>query len=420
MAKKKEKMRREKNLGSKYQNKFGKWIAHADFGIDKNVKRIRKQVYYGNSEEEAQKALEEAYKKKKTLAKEAFTTKFCDVMKRWLLDYKINTVKSRTFETIIQNFNNHIKPKLQNLDIQEVNITVLQDLLRGIKHQNPRRKVKYLLNQFMDYCVVQKYIEYNPVLSIDIKEHKTEDVLEQEEQYKAIKPEYREKFFFALKENQFLCSLCFTAYYSGLRIGELLGLRWQDIDFENKIISVEHSITQYIEYNDEGERISKKTILSDTKTRSSKAKLPMSNALLETLLDWKKIQKEKAAKFVKDKSFVFCNEQGEMRSYYGTRKIFKEFLKKHGLINCGIHFHAIRHTFGDVLREKNWSLYDIQKMLRHSKASTTEIYLSMEHNPALRLRKEIENVFDDDSYKKYEEDDELEIKKKKRNKDFEM
>ena len=437
MAKKKDKGRRDNNLGSLYQNKYGKWIAVADLGVDNNGKRIRKQVYYGDSEEKANQAIASAYKKKKSLVKDAFTTKFCDVMKRWLLYNKKQTVKSRTFETIMLNYNNHIEPKLKNLDMQDVDITVLQNLLRGIKSKEPRRKVKYLLNQFMDYCVVQKYIEYNPVLSIDIKDHNTEDVLEQEEQYKAIKPEYRERFFNALKSNEFLCSLCLTAYYSGLRIGELLGLRWQDIDFENKILNVEHSITRYIEYDDDGNVVSQKTILSDTKTRSSRAKLPMSNALIDELKDWKNKQADKERikdiDYTSPKSFVFCNEEGKMRTYYGTRKILNEFLKKNNLQNCGIHFHAIRHTFGDVLRENNWSIYDIQKMLRHSKASTTEIYLSMENNPALKLANDIDNVFDNQSikddnllqdtdleYDYYKEREKERQQRRKKNKDFEM
>ena len=51
--KKKETLRREKNFGSVYQNIYGKWIGVADLGKDDNGKRIRKQIYYGNSEQEA-------------------------------------------------------------------------------------------------------------------------------------------------------------------------------------------------------------------------------------------------------------------------------------------------------------------------------------------------------------------------------
>ena len=113
------------------------------------------------------------------------------------------------------------------------------------------------------------------------------------------------------------------------------------------------------------------------------------------------------------KDFVFCNDDGTMRTYYGTRTILNRFLRNNNLDKYGIHFHAIRHTFGDVLREKNWSIYKIQKMLRHSKVTTTQIYLSMDENPALDLKNDINEVFD-------ERDEEPENKPKGKNKDFEM
>ena len=214
---------------------------------------------------------------------------------------------------------------------------------------------------------MMRLIEYNPILSIEIKDKEEEDVLKQEqkETYKAIKPEYREQFFTALDKNEFLKSLCLVAYYSGMRIGEILGLRWQDVDFKNNILSIEHAITFEVTYDNEGNRESKKTILSSTKSVSSKAKLPMSNRLVETLKEWRSIQTKKGKKlninFTGPKNFIFCNDCGEMRTYHGTRNILKSFLKANGLDNKGIHFHAIRHTFGDVLREKNWSIYEIQK-----------------------------------------------------------
>lgn len=345
-----------------------------------------------------------------------------------MLDYKKKMVKSRTFDKLMRMYYDHIEPQLRNEELFNINVEKLQIVLNMIKHKEPRKKVKYLLNQFLNYCVVMRYVEYNPILSININEYENENVLEKEEKYKAIKPEYRQKFFDTIKKHDFLNSICLTAYFSGLRIGELLGLRWKDIDFTNKILNVEHAITTHFEYDNEGNFIKKKTILSNPKTKSSRAKLPMTNALVETLKNWKDIQKEKSAntgiELTNDDSFVFCNDNGELRTYYNTQRTLKEFLKRNNLDKCGIHFHAIRHTFGDVLRENNWSIYDIQKMLRHSKASTTEIYLSMENNPALKLRNEIDKAFDDkhfdDGLNFESENENNKQKKSNKKKDFEM
>lgn len=163
-----------------YQNKYGKWIGVADLGKDDNGKRIRKQIYYGNSEQEANEAVEKANKQKLILSQEIFTNSFCDRMLDWLLNIKSKTIKSRSLENLMILFNNHIKPYLKNMEIYEVNLNILQSLLKRIKGKEPRRKTKYLLNQFFDYAVVGRLVEYNPILSINIKDKEDEDVLKKE------------------------------------------------------------------------------------------------------------------------------------------------------------------------------------------------------------------------------------------------
>ena len=421
--KKKETQRREKNFGSVFKGADGRWRAMINLGRDENGKRIRKQVYYGFSEEEANEAIRKATEQKSQLDNEIFTKKFSGLMMQWLLNEKQNTVTPRSFDNLMINFKNHIEPKLKNVEMHEIDVKTLKNLLKSIKSEEVRRKTKYLLNQFLNYAVEEKLIAYNPVMSIDIKTRDTEDAIEKEKieekrnKYKALSPAVRKKFFDALPSHPFLNYLCHVAYFSGLRIGELLGLRWQDIDMKNKVLSVEHAITTKPEFDKLGNKLSKKTILSNPKTASSKTKLPMSNILVETLKEWKNIQRTKGRKLkmylTGQKDFVFCNDDGTMRTYYGTRTILNRFLRNNDLDKYGIHFHAIRHTFGDVLREKNWSIYKIQKMLRHSKVTTTQIYLSMDENPALDLKNDIDEVFD-------EPEEEPENKPKRRNKDFEM
>lgn len=130
--------------------------------------------------------------------------------------------------------------------------------------------------------------------------------------------------------------------------------------------------------------------------------LPMSNELIETLRELKEYQDEQSVKYdlpyTDENSFVFCNRSCKMRTYYGTRDIFEAFLKRNNLKDLGIHFHAIRHTFGEVLKENGWSIYDIQKMLRHAKTSTTEHYLGLRNNPALDIKKDINDVFANDEF----------------------
>lgn len=254
-----------------------------------------------------------------------------------------------------------------------------------------------MLGQFFDYAVEQKLIEYNPVRVIKIKTKEKKDISEKKEEYKAIKPEYRETFLDALSKDSFLKTLCLVGYYSGLRIGEILALRWKDFDFNEKTIFVENAVSYDVEFDDNGKVVSRKTIVTDPKTGKSKALLPMSDILMDVLKDWQIEQKQKGKELKTNittpNSYVFCKDDGTIRTYSGTHSIFYRFLKKNNLLNKGFHFHALRHTFATILKDNKVNIYGIQSLLRHSRVTTTERYLSSEPKDALRLKDELNDVF---------------------------
>ena len=119
--------------------------------------------------------------------------------------------------------------------------------------------------------------------------------------------------------------------FAGLRTGETLALQWKDIDFEKKNIKVERAITIVPKFDSNGKVISRKTVIGDTKTICSKRVVPMPDILVNALKEYYKLQQEKSSQynfdFIDKESFVFCNNDGEIRSYGGTKKIFYTFLK---------------------------------------------------------------------------------------------
>ena len=86
---------------------------------------------------------------------------------------------------------------------------------------------------------------------------------------------------------------------------------------------------------------------------------------------------------VNPKTFIFCNDDYSVRTYYGTRAIYRRFLDKHNFNRSDFHFHAIRHTFATMLKENEQSLYFIQGFLRHT-TRTTEKYLSKDESFAVK------------------------------------
>jgi integrase/recombinase XerD len=141
--------------------------------------------------------------------------------------------------------------------------------------------------------------------------------------------------------------LCITALLSGLRLGELLALQWNDIDFNSKVIQVKNSET------------------FTTKTRKNRI-VPMSEELFRLLRDRKENIKNES-------TFVFHNKKGKPLKEQTISQQFKKHVIDAG-INDKLHFHSLRHSFATHLVKKGVPLFAIQKLLGHSTSKTTEIY----------------------------------------------
>lgn len=70
-------------------------------------------------------------------------------------------------------------------------------------------------------------------------------------------------------------------------------------------------------------------------------------------------------------AFIFANDDGSVRTYFGSRKIFDGWKKRHKLTNYNIHFHGLRHTFSNMLFEMNENPKVIQQLLGHKDVKTT-------------------------------------------------
>lgn len=398
---KKVKQRRPNNQGSVFQRKNGRFVGYVNLGTDENGKMKRRYVY-GHSKEEVERKIVKLTGRLSSLKIDSIQRSMAELMKEWVLVFKQSDVTSRTFANYILYFKKYIEPHIQ-IEITDVDIVILKKILINVFTETHStevvRKVKTLLTQFYDYAVEEKLAEYNPVRSIKTKfGKKKDDEKDKKKEYKAITIDHRTQFLNALSKNQFLLTLCSVGLYIGLRIGEILALKWKDVDFENATLNIDKAITITFQFDDNGERISKTTIVSDPKTSCSVAILPIPNKLLEILRLWYNLQKEKSEKvgvnLVDKNAFVFANDDGTVRTYYGTKAIYYRFLRNNKLDNKEFHFHALRHTFGTMLKDNAEDLYKIQMLLRHASAKTTERYLSIDKRRAVNLQSNIDNAIE--------------------------
>lgn len=404
-----EKTRRKNGEGSIYQEKNGLWIG--SIWIEQPDGSKKRKKVSGHSQMEVSKKLVELTGRMNAMKDTMYSGKtFGELMMDWLLIFKKSSVTPRTFEGNLINYNLHIKPYLENMRIEDVTKPVIQQVINEILAKGlstvTAKKNKFLLNQFFDYAIECGLVQVNPTYKIKIRSRDIK-LSDKDNEYKAIPPEMRIKFLQAINTHKLLKPLCMTSMFAGLRVGELLALRWENVDFDNKTIQVRNGITQVPQFDNKGNIVSRKTVIGDTKTTCSISEVPVPDILIEALKDWKKEQWVRqqltGADLLSPKAIVFSNEDGSVRTYSGTRRIFDRLAKRYGFYGK-IHFHTLRHTYSNMLFEMNENPKIIQALLGHKSVKTTlTVYNSVDKSYYKQATEKLNNLFNEEKMAEFKE-----------------
>lgn len=205
----------------------------------------------------------------------------------WLSEIKESTVKENTLSVYQEIYKVHIAPQLGKLQVSGINKLMIQRLLNSMSKNglsaNTLAKTKAILYSVFKEAMENRMISYNPCENITIKRERVERrVLSYEEQ---------KKFLSAISGSRYEM-LCILGLSTGLRIGELSGLRWSDIDFEEKTLTVERT---YI-YLHDVKNHQMRDVFHSPKTKTSSRTIRLLDSTLELLkLHKQKQENEKAA-----------------------------------------------------------------------------------------------------------------------------
>lgn len=208
-----------------------------------------------------------------------------------------------------------------------------------------------------------------------------------------------EKIFTLLEDEPIKYRSFFTlAIYSGFRRGELLGLEWKDIDFENNVISVRRTSCYTAE----------KGIYTDTtKTKKSQRTLKLPQNVFDVLEELKAqqgIEREKVGSKWIDHDRLFTKWNGEPMNNNTPYSWFAEFCEKQGLRFCDIH--SMRHFNASALINQGVDAASVSSALGHSCiGTTTNIYCHVFQQAQARVSDAIANALDFKSKKKTQSDD---------------
>lgn len=145
------------------------------------------------------------------------------------------------------------------------------------------------------------------------------------------------------------------AFFAGLRIGEILGLEWKNLDFEKNVVTVLQSAEEQT-----GE-------LAPTKTRRGRRALPLVPPLLRFILPWQEVHPTKEGRIFTTKNQTPVTARNALRSLY-------QWQKKVGF-RRRLHFHHARHWFASKLIEARYDLTRLTSMMGHAdEAFTLRVY----------------------------------------------
>ena len=366
--------------GSIRKRKNGSWEATITVSFDPVTHKQSKKSFYGKTRKEAKDKMEAFLEKKEEEDRFAqallsqvvpesaadendmFLSSWLDIWhKNYLSDVKLST--RANYRSIIDN---HIDPVLGNYPLSKLKAPVIQNFYNQL-HDEKKLSPKYIknihgvLHSALDKAVAVEFTakNYSSVCSIPKVEEPDICPLNKEEQ---------ERLFAALKGEEFE-DLILVDLFTGLRCGELLGLTWDCIDFENGIIHVKKQLSLPRKKGGGG-----KCYWSTLKNGKSRIVLP-APFVMDVLRHHKAVQASQklAAGPLWDEgdfpNLVFTHPNGY---HYIQPTIWKEFqkiLKKAGLQHYRVH--DLRHTFAVNSIKAGDDIKTLQENMGHYPAAFT-------------------------------------------------
>lgn len=346
------------------------WRASISVGSDENGKYIRKQ-FYGKTQKEVKEKLEE-FKKQISLGALPSDDKLTleQWYYTWLFDYRIKDLKPKSFEKYEGIYRNYIKgSNIGKIKLKDLRATHLQKHYNELLdvYNKPISTVKSL-NTRLKPCLAeaekQGYIQKNYCKMVTLpKDNTTKEI-------KVLSSDQQKLFIEAIKGHN-LEVLFLVALSTGLRLGEILGLKWSDIDFDTGTLTVNRTLQRVTKIDRNGNRESK-VIEQLPKTKNSIRAIPIPKNILIKLKDHRLKQNKNRLKLgdlYSNNDYVFCDKLGYPIDDKRPARNLKSILTK--LDIEPIKFHGLRHTYATRLFEANVPPKTVQVLMGHYDISIT-------------------------------------------------
>lgn len=316
-------------------------------------------------------------------AKDSKATKFRAVFDMWKENYEY-TVKESTFVKTVQQYEVHILSVFGDKYIDKITVAELQKFAnKKVKTYKKYRDLINDISRIYEYAIKMELIKDNPIKRITIPRRKEDVGIEKRRNYYT--KEELQQFLTLCQEQQphYVFTFFQLLSASGCRQGELLGLEWRNVDFENKCIHIVQTLAR-----GKNDRL----YMEQPKTKHSKRTVSLDDYTLSILKQWQSGQKERLVKLghksKREHQLVFANEENECYQLSKPRAWMLQNIRKNDLYEITIH--GFRHTHATLLLEAGVAPKVISERLGHA---SIQITLNLYAHVTEKMETAVPNIF---------------------------
>ena len=343
--------------GSITRRKDGLYMAR--YTVETAIGAKRKTLYGKTRGEVSEKLIKAMADRDDGLVFDADNLKVGEYLERWLVDSVLDTVRPTTYERYEQIVRIHVRPALGSVKLKNLTPVHVRGLYREkLEAGLSARTVQYIhvtLHKALKQAVQDGLIPRNATEAVKAPQVRREEM-------RPLSAE-QVKVLLEVARGDRLEALYVLAIHTGLRQGELLGLKWEDVDLESGTLRVRRTLVT----------AKGGPVLTAPKTKGSRRSVKLTQGAVEALRSHLKHQLQeidRAGSLWRENGLMFASESGEpLDRRYLTSCRYKALLKRAELPM--IRFHDLRHTCATLLLSKNVNPKIVSEMLGHASIAIT-------------------------------------------------
>lgn len=383
--------RRGHNEGTIVKRRDGRWMASMTLGRDSATGKTRRISFYGKTRQEVATKLTHALRDHHYgvfVAPEKIT--LGEWLRIWLEEYKRPGVRPKTMESYEQQIRLHILPALGHITLTALRPHHLQHFYNQLAQHVSARTVRH------NHAVLHNALalaEKHRRLIANVSTLCTLPHVKQTEWPTLTVTDVTERLMPCLEEHR-LGAAILLACGTGLRRGEILGLRWMDVDLRKEVLTVRQAAVRLAIPSSAGRKT--QIVLQDVKTDKSRRTIPVPGLCLKALRRQKARQAQERLQWgaaYADRDLVFCQVDGRPLEGKTLNRALTQLLRQAGLPHVRVH--DLRHTFATWMLEQGEHPKVVSTLLGHARIGITldlytHVSLEVEQRAMQRLNQALE------------------------------